>query len=228
MEAHSQLPAEKSGLSHRILGMFPSLSGSLGILTCPARLRAARAPPDPPGRTRSSGNQGCSRSLEKKGNLLDPNFQPESIPNCEQGNRDNDPEDFGDLIQRHSKGRDPQGSLCQLESLEIMEFWNGMGWVGLDLQSHPLPWALPPGCSKPHPSFPWTFPECGSAFSVIPIPKSQWNRLHDNSCSWHRPIPKIPSNFPRFPWGILLERGSSQAFGGFSHNFSTIFHHYCA
>jgi len=44
-----------------------------------------------------------------------------------------------------------------------------MVWVGRDLKDHlvptPLPWAgtpsTRPGCSKPHPTWPWTLPGTG-------------------------------------------------------------------
>lgn len=115
-------------------GSSPALLGS-GLL---GRLRIPRD---------GHGAQGirAAPGAWKRRKPLDPNFQPESIPNCEQGNRDNDPEDFGDLIQWHSKGRDPQGSLCQLESLEIMEFWNGMGGNGPSIPPPSMgtsPWLL--------------------------------------------------------------------------------------
>lgn len=156
MEADAILQIKNHGSA------FPASSGEIWDIpsnpgNVPIPLRVPRDPHLPcsaPGCSGASGSPGTDTELResgllqepgKEGNPLDPNFQPESIPNCEQGNRDNDPEDFGDLIQRHSKGRDPQGSLCQLESLEILEFWNGMGGNGPSIPPPSMgtsPWLL--------------------------------------------------------------------------------------
>jgi len=57
--------------------------------------------------------------------------------------------------------------LGQIQSVDNSHKNHRMVWVRRDLKDHPVPTPLPwagtssirPGCSKPHPTWPWTLPE---------------------------------------------------------------------